>query len=304
MRGEKQKSRKRDSFITKDDITGFLFVLPFLVGFLFLFAKPMITSIVYSFHKLSVTQTGIQMEAVGFKNYAYALFSDADFIKKFTQSIGTVLWNIPIIMFFSMFIAILLNEKFVGRLFFRSAMFLPVIFGTGVIMFLIKRKGMVTDLFESNNAYLALGDGASGLLKELMSNFGINAKITGKIQYYINNIFDISWKSGIQIILFLIGLQAVPGYLYEVCKLEGATKWETFWKITFPMLSPTILLCLIYTIIDQFNTSTNQVIEVVEKNMREQIHYACAQTWLYSMVVFIFVFFVYRFVAKKVIYLD
>ena len=300
----KEKKKKRGHFFTKDDITGYLFVLPFLIGFIFLFAKPMVTSIIYSFHDVSVSQAGIEMEPLGFSNYEYALFSDADFVKRFTGSIGTILWNIPIIMFFSMFIALLLNEKFVGRLFFRSAMFLPVIFGTGVILFLLQRKGMVASLFESNNSYMVLGHGMQTLLTELMANFGISSSITGKIQYYINNIFDISWKSGIQIILFIIGLQSIPSYLYEVCKLEGATKWETFWKITFPMLSPTILLCLIYTIIDQFNSSTNQVIELVEQNMREQIHYACAQTWMYSLVVFAFVFVVYRLVAKRVIYLD
>lgn len=282
-----------------------MFVLPFLIGFVLWFVLPMGQSIVYSFSNISFTGDGMILSAAGLENYRYAIFSDASFIRTLISSSATILWQIPIIMFFSMFIAILLNGKFAGRLFFRAAMFLPVIFSVKIFLDQISGGGHAISTMESSReAIAATSDTLKLLWYELMNNFGLPLGVIERLQSYVDNIFDIAWKSGIQIILFIIGLQAIPGYLYEVCKLEGATRWETFWKITFPMLSPTILLCLIYTIIDLFNSSTNRVIAMVELNMTTRLHYACAQTWMYSIIVFVFVFVVYRLVAKRVIYLD
>lgn len=296
--------KKRTRFITKDDIAGYLFVLPFLVGFVILFARPMAKSIVYSFSEISFGPEGMTLEPVGFENYSYALFSDADFFKKLLTSIGEILWNIPVIMFFSMFMAVLLNEKFVGRLFFRMLLFLPVIFALPDFINNIDADGMGARMSEGRELIAQTSDTLQMLLMDLINNFGMPGEILTKLQESLQNILQICWKSGIQIILFIIGLQAIPSYLYEVCKLEGATAWETFWKITFPLLSPTILLCLIYTVIDLFNSASNQVISIITDNMSQRMHYACAQTWLYSIVVFIFVFIAYRLVAKRAIYLD
>ena len=301
---DKTVHKKRSHFITKDDIAGYLFVLPFLIGFVFLLAKPMLESIVYSFSEVLFGEGGMTVNPVGLENYSYALFSDADFFKKLISSVIEILWNIPVIMFFSMFMAILLTGEFVGRLFFRMLLFLPVIFAVPAFLENIEAAGMGGRMAEGRDSVAATSDTLQLLLTDLVNNFGLPSELVSKLQEYVSNIFDICWKSGIQIILFIIGLQAIPSYLYEVCELEGATKWETFWKITFPLLSPTILLCLIYTIIDLFNSPSNQVITIITANMGQRIHYACAQTWLYSLAVFAFVLIVYRLVAKRAIYLD
>ncbi|MBO4947083.1 MAG: sugar ABC transporter permease, partial [Lachnospiraceae bacterium] len=158
--------------------------------------------------------------------------------------------------------------------------------------------------FEMKNSYVIMeSTGVMDLLDDLLANFGLPDKVVSTVRGYLDNIFSIAWASGIQIVLFIIGLQAIPSYLYEVCELEGATKWETFWKITFPLLSPSMLLCMIYTIIVQFN-SGNTVMTAIEDNMRMKMHYACAQTWMYTLVVGAFVFVAYRLVAKRTVYLD
>ncbi|MBO5197260.1 MAG: sugar ABC transporter permease [Lachnospiraceae bacterium] len=302
MKG-KRKDRKRDRFFTKDDITGYLFNLPFLIGVIFLFIKPMATSIVYSFNRITVGGGGIELTPIGWDNYKYALFSDASFVKALIGSLTDSWWSILLTTFFSMFLALLLNGKFTGRLLFRCIMFLPVIFGTSVVFTLLEKKGgMESDLAATTNAFVAVGDGATRFLNELISSFGLPDDVMGLVRSGANSLFDLAWSSGIQIVLFIIGLQAIPSYLYEVSKIEGATQWETFWKITFPLLSPTMLLCLIYTIIRAFNGSS--MIEMVEENMRTQVHYASAQTWLYTLVVFLYVFVVYYVVSKKTIYLD
>ena len=206
----------------------------------------------------------------------------------------------------------ILNQKMFGRAVFRAIFFIPVIVSTGIIAQIDLStseltNGMQNGVETGNQA--TGGSSASQLISEsditgLFSTMMVGSTMVTYVVQIINNIYNIVNRSGVQMLIFLAGLQSISPAIYESCSIDGATSWETFWKITFPMLSPTILLCLIYTIIDQFNSSTNQVIELVEQNMREQIHYACAQTWMYSLVVFAFVFVVYRLVAKRVIYLD
>ncbi|MBO5197505.1 MAG: sugar ABC transporter permease [Lachnospiraceae bacterium] len=300
MRTEKM-GRKKDRLISKKDITGYLFISPFIIGFIFLFLKPMIQSVIYSFHKVTMSAEGMVLEYVGFANYKTALFGDAGFFKALLSMGGEVIVKIVVVMFFSMFVAVLLNQKFAGRLFFRTAMFLPVIFGAEQITTFSDYQSM--SLQGGSDVVGTTAVHVPKFLEEIISGFGPFAAVITSFTEYASNIFEISWDVGIQIILFIIGLQAVPSYLYEVCELEGATKWETFWKITFPMLSPSILLCLIYTIIDSFN-SGNAVMDMIDENLRTVIHYACAQTWLYCILVLILVFLAYRITAKHVMYLD
>ncbi|MBE5868058.1 MAG: sugar ABC transporter permease [Lachnospiraceae bacterium] len=297
--------KRKIKFFTREDKVGFLFVLPFIIGGVFFFLKPMIDSIKYSFHKISFGESGIQLTAVGMENYKTALFGDADFFKSLTTFGWTVALEVVVIMFFSMFVAVLLNQKFLGRLFFRTTMFLPVIFGADVILeyYLLHSADQSSSLKNVESIFGATVIKTPEFLSELIDGFGVLSPAILEVTQYASNIFDLVWEVGLQIVLFTIGLQAIPSYLYEVCVLEGATKWETFWKITFPILSPTILLCLIYTLIDKFN-SDNEIMRMIGGNMRTLIHYACAQTWLYTLLILIIVLIVYRIVAKHVVYLD
>ena len=298
------KKGKRLKLITPTDTAGWMFVLPFVIGFIFLFAKPVSESLVYTFHNVKVGENGLEMTPIGWENYNRLLFGDAAFIKTLWKVISEAAVKILVIMFISMFLAILINEKFPGRLLFRAIMFLPVIFAADQVLSVFSSLGGKDELQETTSSFFVMSGEASGFVKEIISSFGPLTSIIEKFTGYASQLFNLLWSSGIQIILFIIGLQTIPAYLYEVAEMEGATKWETFWKITFPLLTPSILLCLIYTIIDYFNASTNTIVRQIDQHMLNRIDYACAMSWLYSVAIFILVIIVNAILSRKVISLD
>lgn len=298
------KRNKRLKIITPTDTTGWMFVLPFVIGFIFLFAKPVAKSLMYTFNDVTVGQDGLEFTPIGWKNYEKMLYGDAAFIKTLWTMVKEALVKILVIMFISMFLAILLNEKFAGRLLFRAIMFLPVIFAADQVLSIFNSLGGRDELKSTSSSFFVMSGEASGFVKEIIASFGPLSSIITKFTNYASQLFNLLWSSGIQIILFIIGLQAIPAYLYEVAEMEGATKWETFWKITFPLLTPSILLCLIYTIIDYFNASTNSIVKMIDTNMLNNFSYACAMSWLYSVAIFILVIIVNVILSRKVVTLD
>ena len=299
------KRIKRLKIITPTDKTGWLFVLPFLIGFVFLFAKPVYQSLVYTFNDVTVGSEGLELTPIGWENYHTMLYGDAAFVKSLWNVLTEAVVKILVIMFISMFLAILLNEKFAGRLLFRAIMFLPVIFAADQVLSVFNSLGGRDELKDTSSAFFMMSGEASGFVQDIIGSFGGLSSIIEKFTKYASQLFNLLWSSGIQIILFIIGLQTIPPYLYEVADMEGATKWETFWKITFPLLTPSILLCLVYTIIDYFNASSNTIVRTIE-GYREagNIDYACATSWFYSLAIFILVIIVNAILSRKVITLD
>lgn len=298
------KRSKRLKIITPTDKTGWLFILPFVIGFIFLFAKPVYESLIWTFNDVTVGTDGLEYTPKGWENYKKVFTGDAEFIKKLWPMLTEAVVKILVIMFISMFLAILLNEKFAGRLLFRAIMFLPVIFAADQVLAVFNSLGGRDELKETSSSFFVMSGEASGFVKEIIGSFGGLSSIIEKFTGYATQLFNLLWSSGIQIILFIIGLQTIPAYLYEVADMEGATKWETFWKITFPLLTPSILLCLIYTIIDYFNASTNPVVALIDGYRMNDIDYACAMSWGYSIAVFLLVVIVNAFLSRKVITLD
>lgn len=298
------KRNKRIRIITPTDTTGWMFVLPFIIGFIFLFAKPVAQSLMYSFNDVSVGQEGLVFESIGWDNFDTMLTGDAKFIKALWKMISEAAVKILVIMFISMFLAILLNEKFSGRLLFRAIMFLPVIFAADQVLSIFNSLGGRDELQNTNSSFFMMSGEASGFVKEIIGSFGPLSSIIEKFTNYATQLFNLLWSAGIQIILFIIGLQTIPAYLYEVAEMEGATKWETFWKITFPLLTPSILLCLVYTMIDYFNASTNSIVRMIDENMLNNFDYACAMSWFYSVAIFILVGIVNAFLSRRVISMD
>ncbi len=298
--------KKNSSWIRRKDKIGWVYLLPFLLGFTFLFARPMVNSLIYSFNRITFDDSGMVMTPLGLENYRYALFGDANFFKTLLTFGGTVIVKIIVIMFLSMFLAVLLNQKFAGRLFFRTVLFLPVIFGADAIMEYFTSYNdyaPMTQLQQTSNQFMSMSGQTEGFLNEIISNFGFLTGLVELFVQYTDNLFTLTWEIGIQVVLFIIGLQSIPPYLYEVCQLEGATKWEEFWKITFPLMTPTILLCLIYTVVDSFNSS-NEVMTLITGNSSLRIDYACAQAWLYTVLIFIIVLLINGVLSKRTVYLD
>lgn len=299
------KKGKKLKLITPTDTTGWAFVLPFVIGFIFLFAKPVFQSLIYTFNEIKVGENGLVLTPVGWENYRYMLFGDAAFIKSLLTVSGEMLIKVLVVMFVSMFLAILLNEKFPGRLLFRTILFLPVIFGADQILSTFSSLGGNSEMSETANTFVVMSGEASGFVKEIIKSFGFLTPIIEKFTAYAGQLFNLLWSSGIQIILFIIGLQTIPSYLYEVAEMEGATKWETFWKITFPLLTPSILLCLIFTIIDYFNAASNKVVMKIEEyNAGGLIHYATTLSWFYSILIFAIVVAVNLLLSRRVVKMD
>ncbi len=298
------KNKKKRTLLTADDKTGLLFVLPFIIGFIWLFFKPLLESLNYTFNRVSAGPDGLILEPIGFENWIYMVTKDASFLRTLTRIASSMAVEVLVIMFMSIFLAVLLVDKFPGRLFFRVCLFLPMIFGADAILHTFGMLGGSGELTTQTNEFIMMTGETTGFIKEIISSFGILTPLIEKFTVYAGKLFNLLWNMSLQIIIFIIGLQAIPPHLYEVAKMEGATPWETFWKITFPLLTPSILLCLIYSVIDYFNASTNAVVQLIEKDMINRLDYACAMSWAYSLLVFVIVIVINMIVSRRVVSMD
>lgn len=296
---EASKKKFKLTLEQKNGLVGYMFISIWLIGFIFFFALPALESFIYSFSNVKVSTSGMQTTFIGYTNFKDALFSDPDYLRQLIGSLKNMVYQVPIIAMFSMFIAIILNQKFKGRTFARVLFFLPVIIASGVCIEILKEAGMSTDINGADTIYLF----KATALQDILAQAGINEAVVNYFTSLVNSIFDISWKSGIQILLFLAGLQTVPSSYYEVSSLEGASKWEEFWKITFPLLSPITLVCVIYTIIDSFTYYDNPIMQLIKKSMDAlKYGYSAAESWLYFIVIFIILILVSKVIFKNVVY--
>nr|WP_273545612.1 sugar ABC transporter permease [Paenibacillus caui] len=250
-----------------------------------------------------MTPQGLKGAYVGLDNFKYALYKDPAFIREGVNSLVNMLYSVPLIIVYSLFVAVLLKNKFRGRGLMRAVSFLPVIIASGVLMQILKE-----DVFSQGmrggveSVYLFSGGGLDGVLTEL----GFGQQLIGVFNNVISRIFDLTWRSGVQVLLFLAGLHTIPDYLYESSSLEGARKWEQFWKITLPMLTPMMLLNIVYTIIDTFTDYGNGVILMIYNAAFSQVRfgYSSAMAWMYCLAIAVFLGVVYLFLKKRIVYLQ
>ena len=227
---------------------GFMFCLPWIIGFIMFFLFPLLQSVTFAFSKVQITTDGFVTEFQGLKYFKYIFLEEASYTDEIMAALGNFAYSVPFIVVFSLIIAIILNQQFKGRLIFRSIFFLPVIISTGVIMNFIMEDAQAINMMDTTDTVSAFMSGFIDF-KEVLRGMGLPEEITELLLTYIDQIFNLLWTCGIQILLFISGLQAVPQQLYEVSEVEGATSWETFWYVTFPMLSNTLLLVIVFTAI-------------------------------------------------------
>ena len=247
----------RLSFPKKTALWGIIFLLPWLLGFFLLFLTPMVEMIQYSFNEVKIVPLGgVSKTPVGLENYRQALLVDATFVPKLVSTLTETLLFTPLILVFSLLCAILLNGKFRGRAVARAIFFIPIIMATGLLMQRVSNlSGQMMGEGQNENVY-----GAESIARLVMS-IGIGKELVQYLLDAVNNIFKIVSLSGIQILIFLAALQGISPSLYEVAKIEGATGYETFWKVTVAMVSPMLFTCTIYTLADLFMRS--DVVELV-----------------------------------------
>ena len=284
----KTKVFRRASLLERRARAGYVFVLPFLLGIILIYLPILIDSVWFSFNDLK-TQTGggLLLEFRGLDHYISA-FENQSFTTALLAAIQQLIFEVPAIIVFSLFIAVVLNQKMLGRAAFRAIFFVPVIISTG-LMASINAADMM-----SGSAGQGIDDGsgqqssASDIIsvldvQQLFSSMKVGGELVTYVVQLVNNVYSIINYSGIQMLIFLAGLQSISPAIYEACQIEGATGWETFWKITFPMISPMILVNAIYTIIDSFTRTNNPVISFVS-NLTDYGKQS-AMSWMYFIIV-------------------
>lgn len=243
----------------------------------------MVQSIYFSFSEVTVVPGGMDISFIGLKNYKNILFEDPDYLKNLSEATTSFLYQIPVILLLSLVLALFLNQKFRGRLFFRALFFLPVIIATGTVITWLFRT---TDS-DLNNLGVSESYTASMFsVKDIIGWLQIDGRIAEYITRTISKIFDLIWSCGIQTVLFLAGLQSIPGTLYEASRVEGATKWEEFWFITFPMLSRVTLLVTVFTIVEQMTSTRIRMVSKTYSMMTAGTYdKTSAMLWFYFLAV-------------------
>lgn len=284
--GKGTKKRRIMSYQRRKSLYGYGFIALWLVGTILFFLIPLGKSLWYSFCDLSVEPGAMNTRFSGLKNYLSVLNEDPYYTEYLGDVLLETLWKTPLILIFSLFIAVILNQKFRGRTLARAVFFLPVIIATGPVFKIISGDMESTGNSGAEQFSTMFSADLIGELMEFLGIYGMSDSMSTFIKTVADNIFGIVWNSGIQIILFLAALQGIPQSAREAAQLEGATSWEYFWKITFPYVSPFILANLIFTVIDSFTNPMNSVMNRISA-MRSQFEFggASAMAWIYFAVV-------------------
>jgi ABC-type sugar transport system permease subunit len=293
---KKKKRRKIVSLDRRKARAGWFFVLPFVIGFIVIYLPMVYESILLSFNTIQLgSSTSYTLEYVGWEHYQEALFVDPSFVQTLVTGLQTLAFDIPAILIFSLFMAVMLNQKMVGRAAFRAIFFVPVVLSTG-IMETIANADILRDYMDQTGG---IDDGSGNStadnlvnlvdMERLFANMKIGTELVVYVTTAINNIYDIVNRAGVQMLVFLAALQSISPAIYESCKIDGATAWETFWKITFPMISPMILVNGVYTVIDSFTTNSNPVMTYISSKYAESSELSSAMAWIYFIVVLLIV---------------
>ena len=283
--------KKKLSCQSKKELCGYGFIGLWLIGTMIWFVYPLLNSFLYSFMNVTPEKGGMRGNWVGFQNYWYVFTSDQYYTKYLVSVLLETLWKTPLILIFSLFVAVILNQKFRGRTFARAVFFLPVIIATGPVYSIINGDIAKSGANTAGQFSTMFSADLMGELLQFIGVYGLSDNMQAVIETITNHIFGIVWNAGIQILIFLAGLQNIPLSVKESAQIEGATPWEYFWKITLPYVSPMMLACLIFTVIDSFTSPDNlvmkRVLELQQKDL--QYGYASAMAWVYFAIVLLVV---------------
>ncbi|WP_090950449.1 carbohydrate ABC transporter permease [Paenibacillus sp. OK060] len=279
---------------------GVIYVLPWLIGFVLFFFVPLLASLRYSLSSIQANAQGISIQFTGLANYIQALTVNTSFNRALIGSITDVFVNVPLIVIFSLFLAVILNQKFPGRAIARSIFFLPVILASGVIMAL-ESTSLIEAVNQSSTGGSALG---TFEIENLMLDAGLSEWVVMYLSGAVDRIYQIVSQSGVQILIFLAGIQTISPQLYEASKMEGATGYEAFWKITFPMVSPLIFVNVIYTIVDSFANNAMTTLIRDTGFVKFDFGLSSAMAWVYFVAIAVILVIVSLIFSKRVFYQD
>lgn len=274
------RNRPRLTMSRKKSLVGLLFVTPWLAGFFIFFASPLVQAVTYSLNKVTITASGRKMTYVGLGNYQDIFLKDAYFVDRLLNFLKEIVLELPLILVFSLVIAILLNQSVRGRGIFRTLFFLPIIVVSGPVMQMLISSGSTTiPLIEQYGLY--------ELIEEVVPKF-LQEPVTGLFR----ELLLILWYSGVPTLIFLAGLQKIDGTLYEASYMDGASSWVSFWKIVLPSIKGMILINSIYVTVFLATSELNEVIDLIRSNMlnaSKGFGIASAMAWIYSVCILVII---------------
>ena len=299
------KSRFQLSLQQKRNYSGYLWIAPFLIGFTLFFLNPVIQSLQFSISELEITADGFELHFVGLENFHYALLVNPEFVEVFTETVLDVVINIPAVIIFSFFVANLLNQKFKGRFLVRLILFLPVILTAGIV-YELEQEDFMHELMALGAEAEEAGFLNVAVIEEFLLEIRLPAVLIEYIILALDRVPDIIDAAAIPILIFLAGLQSIPASLYECARMEGATGWESFWKITFPLISPLFLTNIIFIIINSFTAPGNELVALIENVAWSGNMYgvSVAMTWFYFVAITIILGAVYWIISRKIVFME
>ncbi len=287
---------------------GKLFLLPFMIGFACFYLQPLMLSLYYTFVNvqpkpgggLSFGEGKSFAERLNLDNYNYMLEKETNFWQSLVDTFKNMAITAPVIIIFALFIALILNQKFRGRIVARAIFFMPVVVTSGLVMGFITGDAFAdqTQTTETSTIFQAAG------MADILQGMNLPENIIEIFVSITGQIFDTLWLCGVQILLFLAALQGVSPQLYEAAKIEGATGWEIFWKVTFPSVTPIILVNLIYTIIDEITDPSNGLMGSISNTGFGEFQYsrACLMAWIFFVVLLALVGLIFLVTRKMIFY--
>lgn len=304
MRSEKtKKKRKHGGLQRRQQRNGWLFVLPWIVGFVIFFLKPLVQSLWFSFNDVTMGNSGMETAFVGLGNYKYLLIQDSSFLTNLWTVTLSMLQQVAICTVLSLFIAVVLVQKFRGRTLYRAIFFLPIIMTSGVVYSMVGSVVGSAGLSGSGNAYMY----SSVSLTTLMLQGGIGKSVVDFLTRAIDSIFAMTTNCGVPILLYISGLQKIPESAYEAARIEGAGSWDIFWKITIPKIMPIIFLNIAYIIVDAstaYGSSSGgnvmmAAIQTMGFGKTMKFGMSSAMAWMYFLVVALFLVLAYLLIGKR-----
>ena len=297
------KRKKTSKLIRNQHRAGYLFILPWIAGFIIFFAQPLVESIWYSFNDTLMGADGIQTTFVGLNNYKYLLLEDSSFLENLWSVTVSMLQQVVICTTLSLFVAVVLVQNFRGRTVYRAIFFLPIIMTSGVVYSMVGSVMGSSGLSGTGNSYMY----SSASLTTLMLQGGISQEIVNMLTQAIDSIFAMTTNCGVQILLYISALQKIPASTYEAARIAGANSWDIFWKITIPKIAPIIFLNVVYTVVDASTSygsrsGGNIMMEAIQRmgfGKTMKFGMSAAMAWLYFLIIALFLGLAWLLLGRK-----
>lgn len=265
------------SYAKQKSLSGYVFLAPWIIGAIFFLVYPFIFSLILSFSSMDANNFA-SMKLIGFQNYKDAFVTDVKFLPLFYSVVTDTLVNTPMIVIFALLAAIFVSRDLKGKGFFRAVFFLPVLLGTGFVM----------EQLQGANVQAGTMEMARGILMPEQLRSYLGPEISDYIGEFFTRITDVMWNSGVQVIILLAGVQGINPSLYEVARVDGASEWEMFWKITLPMMAPIMLLTIVYTIVASFTKASGMMDYIISQAFGSEtpkFPFSAAMGWIYFVFV-------------------